>query len=334
MPSPRPGKEHPPVHPTSVSRGCYLRLSVTDRCNNRCRYCMPPGGAMLAPAERILRYEEFVQAAQLIHRVRPLRKIRITGGEPLIRRNIITFVGQLRRHFPDTELTMTTNGTTLAGMADALRRAGLSRINVSLDALDPDRFRLSSGMPGPEQVIQGIDAARSAGLLPMKLNTVLQRSINLDQLDRLVVFAAEQGCEHRFIELMRIGPAQQLDDDEYVPMAEALGQLERRWPGARPLKSGDNSRRYMMQTEVGPVKVGFIAPVSRPFCGSCNRLRLDSRGRLHACLRHGERIDLRSMIRGQADEEWTLRKIRLLLQGKSSPGTEWDDDTRMFSMGG
>jgi len=334
VPSPRPGEDHSPVHPTTVSRGCYLRVSVTDRCDNRCRYCMPPDGAMLAPAERILRYEEFVRAAQLIHRVRPLRKIRITGGEPLIRRNIASFVGQLRRHFPETELTMTTNGTTLAEMADTLHRAGLSRINVSLDALDPKRFHRSSGMPGPEQVIRGIDAALTAGLAPVKLNTVLQRSINLDQLDRLVSFAAERGCEHRFIELMRIGPAQQLDDDEYVSMAEALERLGSRWPGARPLEGGENSRRFQIETDRGPVKIGFITPVSHPFCDTCDRLRLDSRGRLHACLRHGERIDLRSMIRGQADEEWTLRRIRQLLQGKGSPGTEWDDDTRMFSMGG
>jgi cyclic pyranopterin phosphate synthase len=289
---------------------------------------------MLVPPARILRYEEIIQAAQLIHRVRPLRKIRVTGGEPLLRRNIASFVGLLRRHFPGAELTMTTNGTTLADAAAGLKRAGLSRINVSLDSIDPEGFRRSTGSADPHRVIRGIDTALGAGLLPLKLNSVLQRSINAEQLPDLLAFAASRQCELRFIELMRIGPAQQLGDDEYVPMAEAKEILQRRWPRITPLDGGENSRRFLVQTEDGPARVGFIAPVSHPFCSTCDRLRLDAQGRLHACLRQGEPIDLRSMIRNGADDSWSLRRIRQLLDNKGTPGSRWGGDTRMFSMGG
>lgn len=334
MPSTRSGPEHSRTHAPSDSRGCYLRVSVTDRCNNRCRYCMPPGGAMLAPPARILRYEEIVRAAELINRVRPLRKIRVTGGEPLVRRNLPSFIGQLRRHFPDAELTMTTNGTALAGSAAALKRAGLSRINVSLDSVDPELFRRSTGSTDLATVIQGIDTALEAGLRPLKLNSVLQRSVNLNQIQDLLTFAARRQCELRFIELMRIGPARQLDDDEYVSMEEAKDAIKYHWPDITLLEPGENSRRFRVQTDQGPVQVGFISPVSHPFCSTCDRLRLDARGRLHACLRHGDRIELLNMIRNGANVKWSLRQISDLLEGKGTPGSRWGANTRMFSMGG
>ncbi len=334
MPSPRSGPDYSHPQAPTDSRGCYLRVSVTDRCNNRCRYCMPPGGVMLAPPAQILRYEEIVRAAELINRVRPLRKIRVTGGEPLVRRNLPSFIGLLHRHFPAAELTMTSNGTALAGAAAALKRAGLSRINVSLDSIDPELFRRSTGSTDLAMVIQGIDAALEAGLLPLKLNSVLQRSINLGQLPDLLAFAAARQCELRFIELMRIGPARQLDDDEYVSMDEAKDVIQSRWPGITPLESGENSRRFLVQTDQGPVQAGFITPVSHPFCSTCDRLRLDARGRLHACLRHGDRIELLNMIRNGADVQWSLRQISDLLQGKGTPGSRWGENTRMFSMGG
>jgi cyclic pyranopterin phosphate synthase len=330
VPSPRSNS----CTPGPLAHGCYLRVSVTDRCNNRCRYCMPPGDRMLAPQARILRYEEIIQAIELINRVLPLRKIRVTGGEPLMRRNLASFIGQLRRHFPGAELAMTTNGTALARAAAGLKRAGLSRINVSLDALDRERFLKSTGSKNSEEVVRGIDAALVAGLEPVKLNSVLQRSINLDHLPDLVTFAAGRGCEIRFIELMSIGPARGLVQSEYVPMDEALETLRRRWPDLETLESGENSRRFRVLTDQGPAKVGFITPVSRPFCSSCDRLRLDAQGRLHACLRHGKQIDLRSMIRGRADAQWNLRQIAELLESKGNPGTRWSDEIRMFSMGG
>lgn len=289
---------------------------------------------MLAPPAHILRYEEIIRAAELINRVRPLRKIRVTGGEPLVRRNLPSFIGLLRRHFPGAELTMTTNGTALAGTAAALKRAGLSRINVSLDSIDPERFHRSTGSTDLDSVIQGIDAALETGLRPLKLNSVLQRSINLEQITDLLTFAAGRQCEIRFIELMRIGPARQLEEDEYVSMEEAKGVIQCRWPDTTPLEGGENSRRFEVLTEQGPVQVGFITPVSHPFCSTCDRLRLDARGRLHACLRHGERIDLLNMIRSGADDQWSLRQISELLEGKGTPGSRWGASTRMFSMGG
>jgi len=315
--------------------GCYLRVSVTDRCNYRCRYCMPSGVERLEPPGRILRYEEIIRAAQLIHRVRPLRKIRVTGGEPLVRRNLPSFIGQLRRHFPGAELAMTTNGTLLVDKAAELKRAGLTRINVSLDALDPERFRRSTGSDDPpEDVVRGIDAALDAGLGPVKLNSVLQRSINFEQLPELVAFAAGRGCELRFIELMGIGPARDLVAEEYVPMEEALERLSSHWPSIEALEPGENSRRYRMETDRGKATVGFITPVSHPFCETCDRLRLDALGRLHACLRHGERIDLLNMIRNGADDRLSLKLIAELLEGKGTPGSRWGADRRMFSMGG
>lgn len=333
MPSPRTSSNQS-CTPDPMAQGCYLRVSVTDRCNNRCRYCMPPGDRMLAPQARILRYEEIIRAVDLINQVRPLRKIRVTGGEPLMRRNLASFIGQLRRNFPGAELAMTTNGTALARAASGLKRAGLSRINVSIDALDADRFLKSTGSLEFKEVVRGIDAALDAGFEQVKLNSVLQRSINLDQLPDLVTFAAGRQCEIRFIELMSIGPARDLVESEFVSMDEALGTLRRRWPDMETLKSGENSRRFLVPTKLGPARVGFITPVSHPFCSTCDRLRLDAQGWLHACLRHGKRIDLRSMIHGRADARLNVRRIAELLESKSNPGTRWSEDTLMFSMGG
>jgi len=289
---------------------------------------------MLAPRANILRYEDFIRAATLVHQVRSLRKVRVTGGEPLVRRNLPSFIGQLRRHFPDTELTMTTNGIALADAAEALKRAGLSRVNVSLDALDAKGFARSTGSPDPGPVIQGIDAALAAGLKPVKVNCVLQRSVNLDHLPDLVAFAAGRHCEIRFIELMAIGPARDLVAQEFVPMAEALDSLRRRWPDVEPLPGGENSRRFRVGTDRGSAVAGFITPVSHPFCESCDRLRLDAQGRLHACLRQGARVDLGPLLRSGADEHPGLRLVRDLVEGKAEPGSRWAERTRMFSMGG
>jgi len=319
----------------TAPRYCYLRLSVTDRCNNRCRYCMPTGGATLAPHEDILRYEEFLRAADLINRVRPLRKIRVTGGEPLIRRNLPSFIGRLHGLFPQgTELALTTNGRALADLAPALAAAGLSRVNVSLDTLDPRQFHRSTRATGLDTVVAGIDAALGAGLGPVKVNSVLQRTINLDRITDLVAFAADRGSEIRFIELMRIGPARKLVKREYVSMDEALERIRQRWPGIEPLAGGENSRRYLVQTDNGPARVGFITPVSHPFCSTCDRLRLDAQGRLYSCLRNSERLDLRELLRNGTDDRWIRGRIGEVLAGKGLPGDRWSERTRMSSMGG
>ena len=318
----------------ATTRDCYLRLSVTDRCNNRCRYCMPAGGAALSEHDDILRYEEFIRAAGLIHRVRPLRKIRITGGEPLIRRNLPSFIGLLRQRFPETELALTTNGRLLAGMAPALADAGLDRVNVSLDALDPTQFRRSTRAAGLDSVIEGIDTALAAGLGPVKVNCVLQRTVNLERITDLVSFAAERNCEIRFIELMRLGPARKLSKREFVAMDEALDRISSRWTGVEPLAGGENSRRYLVQTDAGPALVGFITPVSHPFCATCDRLRLDARGRLYACLRKSDRLDLRDLLRNGTDDRWITGRIGELLDDKGLPGDRWSERTKMSSMGG
>jgi cyclic pyranopterin phosphate synthase len=149
-----------------------------------------------------------------------------------------------------------------------------------------------------------------------------------------VAFAADRGCEIRFIELMRLGPARKLSKREFVAMEEALDRIRDRWPGIEPLAGGENSRRYLVQTEDGPARVGFITPVSHPFCDTCDRLRLDARGRLYACLRKSERLDLRELLRNGTDDRWIGNRIGDLLAGKGLPGDRWSERTRMSSMGG
>jgi cyclic pyranopterin phosphate synthase len=273
----------------SVTSSVYLRLSVTDRCNLRCRYCRPDGQAATAPG---LPDETMLGIVSAMARLVPVRKVRLTGGEPLLRAGLSDLVRKLRRLLPNAELAMTTNGTLLRAAAATLRDHGLDTVNISLDTTDPRHFaRLTSG-GRLDAVLAGVEAARRAGFGRLKLNAVLLRSLRGERLCELVRFAAHCGCELRFLELMPIGTAAQIDARERLGADETLAALRQVFGHPAPLPSSSNSRRYRFHVDGVAVTIGLIAPVSHPFCAGCDRLRLDARGRLYPCLRSTEAWDL------------------------------------------
>jgi cyclic pyranopterin phosphate synthase len=285
-----------------VSRS-YLRLSVTSRCDYRCVYCRPHGETLPAAALE-LDAPTLLRLVEAVDRVYPLGKIRLTGGEPLLRSDVPELVAALRRRWPAVELALTTNGSRLAQLAGSLRQAGLDRLNVSLDGADDDSFRAVTGGAPLEPVLDGLAAARDAGFAPPRLNAVLMRRHGERGLLSLVRLAATLGCELRFIELMPLGPATALEDEELLTSAAALGVLQRELEVVRALPRSDTARRYLARVGGREVVVGFISPVSEPFCSGCNRLRLDSRGWLFPCLREGDGVDLLAALRlerGAAD---------------------------------
>lgn len=299
----------------------YLRLSVTDRCNFFCRYCRPP-----TPEQQQRRAnltgDEILTLVDRIHRIAPLRKIRLTGGDPLMRPRLPDLVSALRAQLPDVELCLTTNGSRLAGCAVALREAGLDRINVSLDSLSASRFVAITGVDRLDRVLQGIDAARAAGFPNLKLNAVLLRSGNGGELPEMVRFAATHQAELRLIELMPMGVARRIFDQEFLPAGEALATLQAELRYLGPSPRSDTSQRHRFRVDGREITVGLITPISEPFCAGCDRLRLDSRGRLLSCLRRQSGADLLALLRAEQMEALD-RRIAALLQGKGLPESTW-----------
>lgn len=287
-----------------------LRISVMDRCNFRCPYCMPQhtfheGYRFLKSAER-LSFEEIVRLARIATGL-GVRKLRITGGEPLLRPNLADLIGDLGSLPGIEDVALTTNGVLLAKYATELKAAGLSRITVSLDSLDPAVFaKLSGGFGGVEQVLEGIEAARRAGLAPIKVNAVIQRGVNDHTALELLERFRGTGVIVRFIEYMDVGNRNDWRPDLVVPSRELLGRIQARWP----LKSlqrnyrGEVAERHAFVDGQG--EVGFISSVSQPFCGECSRARLSSDGSLYTCLFATQGLDLRAPLRaGASDEELT-----------------------------
>jgi cyclic pyranopterin phosphate synthase len=278
----------------------YLRLSVTDRCDLRCAYCMPQAMQFLPRAD-VLSLDELDRLASAFIRC-GVRKLRLTGGEPLVRKGIIDLVSSLSRHLRSgalDELTMTTNGTQLAHHAEALAAHGVRRVNVSLDTLDPAAFaRLTRGGELGD-VIAGIDAALAAGLR-VKLNTVALREDNLGQVTDLVAWAHARGCDISFIEVMPMGAVEAERIDQHVPMTEVRARIEARWPLADLAFRTAGPARYA-QTPEGQ-RIGFITPLSHNFCDACNRVRLTCTGQLFLCLGQDASVDLRAIMRGDADD--------------------------------
>lgn len=293
-----------------------LRISVTDRCNLRCAYCMPEEEYAWLPKARILRYEE---VARLVRALIPLGldRVRITGGEPLLRRDLDQLVRQLHGLQGLREVTLTTNGLELPRAAGDLARSGLSRITVSLDTLRRDRYQELCRRDGLEQALAGVSAARTAGL-PVKLNTVVMRGVNDDELLDLLAFAQEQEAELRFIEYMDVGGATGWDAAAVVPRDEILDRLaEAHGPiHAEAVEGSAPASRY--RTAEG-TRFGIIASTTAPFCSSCDRARLTADGRLFTCLYGREGLDLAEPLRGGAAEDelralvsgaWSARKDR------------------------
>jgi cyclic pyranopterin phosphate synthase len=273
----------------SVTSPVYLRLSVTDRCNLLCRYCRTDAQNLTAPG---LPDEAMLRIVSAMARLVSIRKLRLTGGEPLVRVGLPALVRKLRGLLPKAELAMTTNGTLLHAAAATLRDHGLDTVNISLDTTHPARFAHLTGGGRLDAVLAGVQAARRAGFERIKLNAVLLRSLRDEQLSDLVRFAAWCGCELRFLELMPIGAGALIYARERVPADEALAELRRAFGHPAELPRSSNSRRYRFDVDGTAATVGFIAPVSYPFCTGCDRLRLDARGRLYPCLRSTEAWDL------------------------------------------
>lgn len=290
----------------------YLRVSVTDRCNLRCLYCMPAEGVPMRTHEEILRYEEIetvVRAAAELG----VTKVRLTGGEPLVRLGIENLVRMLARIPGVDDLSMTTNGILLSRHAHSLAQAGLRRVNVSLDTMRPERFRHITRLGTLEDVLSGIEAASQAGLHPIKINTVVIRGINDDEVVDLALKTAEAAWNIRFIEWMPIGDQAWAGDnwqEKVVTAAEvrariaaALGELE----PASVVAGGGPARYYRLPG--APGTLGFIAPLSEHFCHHCNRLRLTADGQLRPCLLSDQEIDLRTLLRQGAG----VAEIKVLL---------------------
>jgi len=314
----------PSSRPACVpGRLLYLRLSVTDHCNLRCRYCRPEVLRAQAP----LSDQALVQIVEAIDASRPVGKIRITGGEPLLRPRLPALIRTLADRLPRAELVLTTNGVLLAPLARALRRAGLRTVNVSLDAVAPPRFAALTG-GRLEPVLRGIDAAVAAGLAPVKLNAVLMRSVNGDHLQDIVELAVRKGCQLRFIELMPIGVAARIHEREFLSSDEALSRLSARFPRQEVLEQRGTARLHRLSAASGDEAiVGFITAVSHPFCNECNRLRLDATGRLIACLRQDPCANLAGLDRAGIEREVT-RALEARLAS-----TTWSDRS-MVAIGG
>ncbi|MCW1430433.1 GTP 3',8-cyclase MoaA [Novosphingobium sp. JCM 18896] len=283
----------------------YLRLSVTDRCDLRCAYCMPERQTFLPKAE-VLSLEELYKLS-LGFIDRGITKLRLTGGEPLVRRDVIDLIQALGRKVGDglDELTLTTNGTRLAEFADPIAAAGVKRINVSLDTLDRATFAKLARRDSLPQVLEGLEAAKAAGL-KVKLNTVALKGVNEDTIPDLIAWAHGQGFELTLIEVMPLGEVEEDRFDHYLPLSAVREKLEARWTlNASGHRTGGPAR-YFDVAETGG-RLGLITPLTNNFCDGCNRIRVTTTGQLYACLGGNERVDLREALRS-ADPEAALEE--------------------------
>ncbi len=304
----------------------YLRLSVTDRCDLRCRYCMPARPRFLPKAE-VLSLEELVSLADAFI-ARGVTKIRLTGGEPLVRKGIAQLIAALgeRKAVGLRELVLTTNGQQLVRFLPVLEKADVRRINISLDTLDPESYARITRGGALAPVLEGIRAARAAGLA-VKLNTVVMRGVNEREIDDLITFAGAQGCDLTLIEPMPLGPVEdgprRLHFTSLIALAKDLG---RRWTlTPLPDHSTGGPARYVRVEETGRL-LGFITPLSHNFCAGCNRVRVSATGRLYLCLGAGDGFDLKSVLRREGPEGLSVLLDRLIRAKPARHAFEEDMD--------
>jgi len=275
----------------------YLRISVTDRCDLRCRYCMAEKMTFL-PRDQVLSLEEIAIIADRFI-ARGVRKIRLSGGEPLVRRDFIELARRIGRHLDSgalNELTLTTNGMRLADHAEALFDAGIRRVNVSLDSLDPERFAAVTRGGDHARVLDGIAAAQAAGLA-VKINMVALRGVNDDEFPAMLRWCAARGHDLTLIETMPLGDVGEDRTDRYLPLAEAVARVEAEHPlTAIPYRSGGPAR-YFSAEGLDGIRLGLITPLSDNFCAGCNRMRLTCEGKIFMCLGHEDHVDLKTAYR-------------------------------------
>ena len=275
----------------------YLRISLTDLCNLRCMYCMPAEGVAKHGHRDNLSLEEVAEIAAVAVVELGVKKIRLTGGEPLVRRGIVGLVEKLAALPGLRELTMTTNGILLPGMARELKAAGLTRVNLSLDTLDPEKYRKITRGGELDAALAGLRAAEEAGLTPVKLNAVLIGGFNDDEIPAMVELTREKPIEMRFIELMPIGDTDVFGKEAYLPVDAVLERVPELEPLPERSREGGVARLYALPGAAG--RVGLISPVSCSFCGGCNRVRLTADGFIKPCLHSGKEFNLRG-LRGEA----------------------------------
>ncbi len=289
----------------------YLRLSITDRCNLRCIYCMPPDGIPLKPMEDILTYGELLRVARVAVSL-GIRKVRITGGEPLVRRGVVDFVRDLSGVAGIADLCMTTNGVALADLAGPLAAAGLRRVNVSLDTLRRDRYAEVTRRDLLPAVLAGIDVAIAAGLVPVKINAVLLPGLHPGDVDDFLALARAMPVEVRFIERMPVGC---LPAEGYVS-ADGIRRRILSLPGVRGQDAAGSTPAATYAVPGFRGTLGVISPISRKFCSCCNRLRLTADGRLRNCLFAGETLDVRAALREGAGDRDVAELLRRAVAAK------------------
>jgi len=317
-----------------------MRVSLTDRCNLRCAYCMPPEGLEWLPKPEVLTGDEVTRLVRIGVEQLGIREVRFTGGEPLLRRDLAEIVSRTAALTPRPEISLTTNGIGLARTAAALREAGLDRVNVSLDTLRPEVFRKLALRDRLPDVLDGLEAAAAAGLGPVKVNAVLMRAINDDEAGPLLAYCLERGYELRFIEQMPLDAQHGWKRAEMVTAEEIFRQLSQAYalsPDAERIRGAAPAETFLV--DGGPGRVGIIASVTRPFCGACDRVRLTADGQVRNCLFAREESDLRSALRGGASDEEIAERWGVAVAGKL-PGHGINDpsflqpDRPMSAIGG
>jgi cyclic pyranopterin phosphate synthase len=310
-----------------------LRLSVTDRCNLRCRYCMPDDGIPKLRRSELLSLEGLAAAARVLCRHLPIDRIKLTGGEPLVRAGLPHLISELAGIPGIREVSMTTNGTLLRKMVGDLKQSGLRRVNISLDSLDPFRFAEITRGGSLANALDGISAAMEADLQPVKLNAVLRRSTWRQDVPELLHFASMRGLEIRFIELMRTGTERLWCEGEYIAAIEV-----ERWLADQVAVTTlvghprGPARGSIARWHGAEVRIGWITPQSRPFCSNCDRLRMDCRGRVFRCLMDERSFMFAELLR-TTDDETVINALTKYLRGKSAP-VVMGRDYSMASIGG
>ncbi len=278
-----------------------LRISLTQACNLRCRYCMPEQGLPIMPRDELLSAAEVIRLVDVAVNDLGIGEVRLTGGEPLIRKDLEAIVGGIGEHHPDLPVSLTTNGLGLDRRAAALAEAGLSRINVSLDTVDRDLFASVTRRDRLPDVIAGIDAAVAAGLAPVKVNAVALRE-TLSGAPDLLRWCLDRGLQLRFIEAMPLDAEGSWDRDDYVTAAEMLEVLGKSFALESVGREDPGAPAERWRVDGGPGTVGIIASMSRSFCGACDRTRITAEGRVRPCLFSDDEIDLRAVLRGGGDD--------------------------------
>jgi cyclic pyranopterin phosphate synthase len=293
----------------------YLRISVTDRCNLRCRYCMPEEGIPLTPHEEILTYEEMLRIVRIFAR-EGISKVRLTGGEPLVRKGIIDFISRLSQIEGIEDLSLTTNGVLLKEFAQDLKRAGLKRINVSLDSLRRERFYQITRKDEYERVWEGIEASLRVGLSPIKINMVAMRGVNDDEIESFAQLTLRLPLTVRYIEYMPSGNGEEWKESDILTIPQIKNRLEKmgelipippdRWDGP--------ARRFRIAGAHG--EIGLIGAVSTHFCSDCNRIRLTADGKIRTCLFSDEEVDIKEILRKGGSDRDLKEQLLLALQRK------------------